>query len=281
MERITQTVKDILANLTSLPTDWRDKTADAVIAYIDALPENRDYSRADLQALLDLDFELAMTVFRLFLEKSKDELNVEMKAALGESGGIGRKAYERDRERYLDTLDSLLLRQAMAATVNAGYTWRDILVERLKGGRGSAIKGQARGRALEDFTDSILAEVFGQGNYDKRCNFVGRSGQKKEKADFAIPNKEDPRLLIEVKAYGATGSKQTDVLGDVSRIIEEKRPDVAFLLVTDGATWRARTSDLKKLVAYQNQGYIYRIYTKMMGAELRADLEGFKEEQGL
>lgn len=90
-----------------------------------------------------------------------------------------------------------------------------------------------------------------------------------------------PHVLIEVKAYGATGSKQTDVLGDIRRIIEQKRPDVWFLLVTDGVTWKSRASDFAKLVQHQNDGDIYRIYTKSMRQELRDDLAALKQEQGI
>ena len=155
------------------------------------------------------------------------------------------------------------------------------MLERLKGGRGSAIKGQRRGRALEEFTEDIVKSVFGTDGYDRGCSFVGRSGHSTEKADFAIPIKSDPRILIEVKAYGATGSKQTDVLGDVGRIMEQKRPDAIFMLVTDGKTWEQRTSDLGKLVKYQNVGIIYRIYTKQMASDLASDLAQIRAEMGL
>ncbi len=63
--------------------------------------------------------------------------------------------------------------------------------------------------------------------------------------------------------------------------IEQKRPDAILILVTDGTTWKSRSSDLKKLVGFQNQGYIYRIYTKLMEAELRTDLRNFRTEQRL
>lgn len=281
MERQTQSLQELLGKLSALPTDWRDETADRIIAYLNGMTERRVYSHADLKLLLDQDFETALTVFRLFLEKSKDEFTGELKAILREIGGASRKAYESRKDRFVALLDHLFIREAISSTVNTGYTWKDILQERLKTGRGSAIKGQVRGRALEDFTEEIVGEVFGQGHYDRRCSFVGMSGQSTEKADFAIPSKEDPRLLIEVKAYGATGSKQTDVLGDIRRIIQQKRPDAVFLLVSDGITWRSRSSDLKKLVELQNQGYIYRIYTKLMKAELLADLESFRKEQKL
>ena len=51
------------------------------------------------------------------------------------------------------------------------------------------------------------------------CQFIGATGKSSEKADFAIPNAFDAQILIEVKAFNATGSKQTDVLGDILRIV--------------------------------------------------------------
>jgi len=71
------------------------------------------------------------------------------------------------------------------------------------------------------------------------------------------------------------------VLGDITRIVNEKRDDTQFLLVTDGITWRDRTSDLNKLVTLQNQGKIARIYTQSMADQLEADLRQLKDEHGL
>ncbi len=169
----------------------------------------------------------------------------------------------------------------MKPGINTPVTWSDILTERLKGGRGSAIKGQRRGRHLEDFVEKIIIDVFGKDSYDVRCQFLGATSTSFEKADFAIQSKDDPAILIEVKAYGATGSKQTDVLGDITRIVNEKRYDTHFLLVTDGITWKDRISDLRKLIELQNQGKITRIYTQSMADQLRADLVQLKQEHGL
>ncbi|HXQ22826.1 MAG TPA: DpnII family type II restriction endonuclease, partial [Candidatus Acidoferrales bacterium] len=138
----------------------------------------------------------------------------------------------------------------------------------------------ARGRFLEDFTEKIVRAVFGDA-YDTRCRFVGASGTSTEKTDFAIPSKRDACILIEVKAYGATGSKQTDILGDIRRIVEEKRHDTHLLLVTDGTTWKARVNDLRKLVEMQNKGLIARIYTHSMEEALQHDLRQLRRDHGL
>jgi hypothetical protein len=102
-----------------------------------------------------------------------------------------------------------------------------VLVERLRSGRGSAISGQRRGRGAEDFAEAIVRKVFGD-DFQVRCTFKGPRGHD-AKCDFAIPSKSEARILIESKGYGATGSKMTDILGDIRAIIAAKRPDTAFL----------------------------------------------------
>lgn len=160
--------------------------------------------------------------------------------------------------------------------MSQNYTWKEIIQERLKMGRGSAIKGQTRGKNLEDFVEILVQQVYDE--FEIRKSFLGASGLSTAKADFCIPSTENPSIVIEIKAYGATGSKQSDVIGDVRKIIDEKRSDTYFFLVTDGITWTARMKDFERLIEYQNLGDIYRIYTQQMRQELLADLQQIKKE---
>jgi len=153
-----------------------------------------------------------------------------------------------------------------------------ILKERLRSGRGSAIQGQQRGRGLEDFAEEVIKEVFGS-SFAPRCTFQGPRGPAK--CDFAIPDKTQPWILIESKGYGATGSKMSDIIGDLDAIIAAKRPDTSLLFVTDGLTWKARANDLRKIIERQNDGRITRIYTKQMRDQFKEDLETLKSEHGL
>lgn len=84
--------------------------------------------------------------------------------------------------------------------------------------------------------------------------------------------------MLESKGYGATGSKMTDIIGDLDAIIAAKRHDCPFLFVTDGLTWKSRLSDLRKIVHRQNQGKITKIYTMEMGDQLLEDLATLKAE---
>lgn len=276
-----QSLEDLMASLSSLDTDWKDDFAHRVMNAYQYLSEGSDDRMVQLEKLFDTDFDVALTIVRLFLEKSKDEMINEWRERCADFD-LNKSCYFKNKRSFLSQFDHFMLRKVIVDMSERTYTWQDILTERLKAGRGSAIKGQARGRNLEDFVETIVKRVFGSA-YDARCSFVGRSGGGKEKADFAIPSKTNPQVLIEVKAYGATGSKQTDVLGDVTRILEEKRRDTLFLLVTDGITWKDRANDLRKLINIQNKdgGDIYRIYTKSMVTELESDLEQIKAEKGL
>lgn len=280
MERHRQTSDEIISKLSSIQSEWKDDLAKSVMDLLDGIEEKSTYEASDLRKILEQDFEAGLTLVRLFLDLSKDELTGSLRETL-RGKGIGIQSFQSDPEAFLQGLADLGALERLRQVVGTPVTWRDILVERLKTGRGSAIKAQKRGKFLEDKTEEIVREVFGIGNYDLRCRFVGSTGQSDEKADFAIPSKEDARILIEVKAYGATGSKQTDILGDMGRIVQKKRHDTTLLFVTDGTTWKARTSDLRKLIELQNQGLIARIYTSQMFPELREDLLRLRAEHGL
>jgi hypothetical protein len=188
-------------------------------------------------------------------------------------------SYRADSAAFIEDLLSTGLLEAMAEEANRKRHWSDVLVERLRSGRGSAIAGQKRGRSVEDFAEAIVTKVFGT-EFQTRCTFAGPRGQK-AKCDFAIPSKSAARILIESKGYGATGSKMTDILGDIRTIVAAKRPDTAFLFFTDGITWKERDSDLRQIVEFQNNGDITRIYTFAMADQFEADLRQLKVEYKL
>lgn len=284
MKRYRQTFEEIEASLSRIESSWMDAHAGEVITALKKLPAKKKYGACDIISLLDADFKIGFTVIRLFMDQSKDEFVPNLTAALGDEGvkyGSRVKCYRACKEQYVETLIGMGLAEKMTESVNRPLHWHDTITERLKGGRGSATKGQARGRDMENFVEGIVRSVFSPEQVAIRCRFTGSTGLSTEKADFAVPSASDPAILIEVKAYGATGSKQTDVLGDIARIVEQKRHDTVFILVTDGVTWKQRSNDLRKLVALQNEGKIMRIYTKSMAQELRDDLETLRSENEL
>jgi hypothetical protein len=269
-----QTLDEILVSLTELEAAWEDTTSSRVIERLRHMERKAAYSSDDLHALLNENVEDAKLIFRLFLGLSKDEFETALREHL--PGGTGAKAYVQAPDRYIEVLISLGALAAMAELVNTPLTWTDLLVERLRAGRGRAIRGQVRGRSLEDFVERMVQGCFN--TFDSRCSFIGRDGRLEAKADFAIPSKHSPRIIVEAKGYAATGSKQTDVIGDLRAIANAKRHDTVLVFFTDGLTWRQRQSDLKKVVAMQNEGLVTRIYTRAMSGQFIADLKVWKAE---
>lgn len=277
MKRVRQTFEKLSESLTNLEVDWmEDPHAGAVIKAFKDLPDGRKITRKDVVKLLESDFRVGSTALRLFLDLSKDEFTRIMVELFKDSGGSGVTNFRSDPDEYVKKLDEIQVRERMSAEINRPPNWSDRLVGLFQGGWGSAVKGQLRGRMLEDFTEGILKKVFEPEQIITRCQFLGANGLSSEKADFAIPSTDDAHILIEVKAFNATGSKQTDVLGDIYRIVEQKRDDTAFILVTDGISWKARSSDLRKIIDLQNLGKIRKIYTMAMADEMEADLRSLK-----
>jgi hypothetical protein len=276
MQILDQSLEDILGSLSPLDVEWMDDVAASAIAKISAIAPKESYAREDIVALLGDDVAEGLLCARLFLALSKDSMEAELRRELGD-GGIGAKRYKADREAFLDALERLGLADKMAEAINYQPIWSDILQERLRSGRGSAIQGQRRGRGLEDFAEAIVEEVFGKGGYETRCTFTGADGRP-AKCDLAIPDRHRPTIIIEVKAYAATGSKMTDIIGDLDAIISAKRHDSRLMFVTDGMTWKARQSDLRKIIKRQNEGTIARIYTKNMRDQFLADLTALKQQ---
>jgi DpnII restriction endonuclease len=278
MEVVTQKLDDILASLRSLAVDWRDDVAHRVIARIQRWPAKQAYGPDDILALLEENFDDALLICRLFLGLSKDQFVAVLKDRLGKGGGRLLR-FRNDPQGYVEALIDLGLLDAMAAETSRTPHWSDVLVERLRSGRGSAISGQKRGRDVENFAEGIIRRVFGD-QFDTRCLFVGAYG-KTAKCDFAIPGREHPHIIIESKGYAATGSKMSDVIGDIEAILDAKRHDMTFLFFTDGLTWKQRKSDLAKIVRRQNNGGIRRIYTYAFADQFESDLKQLKGEYKL
>lgn len=277
MHIVEQKLEEITAALTTLEAPWQDEHAARVMALVQSIPAKKAFSDEDAGKLFDENFDAAFTAAYLFLGISKDEFQDRLAQVLPGPNGVTR--FKKDRAGFLAALGKLDLPAAMTTAMNFEPTWSDILIERLRSGRGKAIKGQKRGRGLEDFTESLVREVFSD-KFEPRCQFTGVGG-KTAKCDFAIPDRHKPVILIEAKGYGATGSKMTDVYGDVDKIVQAKRPDVALILITDGITWMRRLNDLRNLIRMQNQGNILRIYTTKMAAQFQDDLRQLKKEYGL
>ena len=68
------------------------------------------------------------------------------------------------------------------------------------------------------------------------------------------------------------------MIGDFEKIIKAKRHDTVLLFFTDGTAWNQRPSDLAKIIKFQNEGFIARIYTFATGDQFEQDLRTLKAE---
>lgn len=275
MKRTQQTTGEILASLRPLETNWQDEVALKVIEYFQKLPVKASYTAADIQQILDDDFIDGLLICRLFLGLSKDQFSPLLTKQLGE-GGSGIVRYQNDTTAFIEALDNLGVAEKMTEYVNRKVHWADVLIERLRAGRGSAISRMKHGRDIENFVEIIVRNVFGSACH-LRCSFTGLDG-KPAKCDFAVPGKDQPKIIIQAKGFATTESKVTDVIGDFEKIIKAKRHDTVLLFFTDGTAWNQRPSDLAKIIKFQNEGFIARIYTFAMGDQFEQDLRTLKAE---
>jgi len=95
---------------------------------------------------------------------------------------------------------------------------------------------------------SILDIPFETGDLDKLAAF---EQAKKRTMDFIIPNKEDPKLIVECSFLVTTSSGQGDKSKteiSVRDLLKEHYPTSRFIGFVDGIGWYVRKNDLERMV---------------------------------
>lgn len=259
------TLEELLGQLKRIPAKWLDDDGRKVLESITSVVERIDDSTLDQDLIktILLEDSYALDVFRLFLDMSQDIFANEMSARniRGDFTSIRSKC-KKDSEKIAEALVDLGLADAIEAHRSHRWTLQDVLWDRYGHMRGRAMTAQKRGATLEDAVESILNELKDEMDitFDRGGNFISRSG-KQAKADFTIPSRDVPHIIIEAKGYEATGSKLTDVLGDILKVLRVKDKDTHYFFVTDGIGWYRRLSDLRKIVEHHQSGNIEMIYT--------------------
>ena len=271
------TLESILNSLCELPADGMDETAHALLDQV------RDSVRA-LRALrhkpTNEDFEAALArnpmfldVCRLLLGKGQEPAAHILCDQLGgkrRTWSYLRSLASQDPALMARVLVGIGLPDVVEEQIHRKWQLEDVLIERYMMSRGRAMAGQKRGRALEDDVEKVLKQIGVP--FESRVTFVGQKGIS-AKCDFAVPDRNDAKIVIESKGFEATGSKLTDFLGDVLKIGQAKRYHMYVFVVTDGRGWHNRQSDLKRLVQYQNDGLIDMIYTRCTLSQLATDVK--------
>lgn len=268
-------LQSLLGELAELQSDWLDETGAKVIAHIGTvIPKLRAFAAAptaDEMAAMLKDERAFLDVCRLFMGVSQEIAAHQISAHLPPPApswtGLRRLA-RRDPHTLAHALVSLGLPAKIYADVHKPWTTEEVLTDRYKMSRGRATAGQARGRSLEVKVEEILRNVV---PFDSRVTFTGRRGIT-AKCDIAIPTRDHPKIVIEAKGFEATGSKLTDFLGDIRKIIDAKESRTYFFVVTDGRGWMHRTSDLQHVINHQHLKDIDMIYTSARLAQLAQDV---------
>jgi hypothetical protein len=261
----------MLSELEHIAASWEDDTSKRVVALVHtAVAIIRAKKDAPLlgtiEDLIRKDPEY-LDALRLFIGESQDVIAHRLGAELGARGSYAkvRKALAADPKAGAKALEALGLLDIIREHLGRSWSVEGVLVDRYKQSRGRAIAGQARGRVLEDAVAEVLTRIGVQ--FQMRCTFTGKNDIT-AKCDFAIPSEAQPKIVIEVKGFEATGSKQTDVLGDIEKIELARTRHMYFFVVTDGRGWFNRESDLRKIVEKQRSGAIDNVYTRKRLAEL-------------
>ncbi len=108
----------------------------------------------------------------------------------------------------------------------------------------------------ETVIENILDEMeigFDKGDLGE---LISNAPDKKRTMDFIIPNKINPKIIIECSYLVTTSSGQGDKSKteiSIDSLIKEHYPDTHFLGFVDGIGWYVRKNDLKRMVtAYED-----------------------------
>lgn len=265
----------LLGEFVELQSDWLDQKATQVVAHIaTVLPNLRARpaapTAADLAALLEETADF-LDVCRLFIGVSQETAAHQISAHLPPPprSWTALRRLARDAPSTLaDALVEIGLPAVIFTDMHKQWTTEDVLTDRYRMSRGRATAGQARGRSLEVKVEEVLRPLV---PFEPRVTFTGRKGVT-AKCDIAIPTRNHPKIVIEAKGFEATGSKLTDFLGDIRKIIDAKESRTYFFVVTDGCGWLHRSSDLQHVVDHQHTKDIDMIYTSARLTQLAHDV---------
>jgi len=142
MQRHKQSKNELISKLGAVVTDWKDEFSETFVSYLANFTVATTVMPDDLKNLLEKNFDAGITLFRLVLELSKDEFTEILKALFYDSvSGHGKKTFNKNPDQYVKRLVEFGLLESLNRLMSRNYTWKEVVQERLKMGRGSAIKG--------------------------------------------------------------------------------------------------------------------------------------------
>ena len=116
MQRIRQSLDDILDNLSELPSVWKDELAERIIKVLHLIPTDRTVNSSDIRHLLDGDFDASLHAFRLFLDCSKDELENQLRTLFPDRIRPTKNGFKKDPESFVGLFEETGILEKIEAT---------------------------------------------------------------------------------------------------------------------------------------------------------------------
>lgn len=159
------TISDLISQIERIPSDWRNGLSDEVVRSIEKICkyfEENGINEKSLEHILNTE-KYALDVVRLMLELSQDEFLNELlyfaKIPIGRSFASARNNSKKFSKKIAKILIHRLNIDKLESDFHKNWNYCEILTERYKYTRGRAIKGQKRGRVLEDEVEELLKEI--------------------------------------------------------------------------------------------------------------------------
>lgn len=124
----------------------------------------------------------------------------------------------------------------------------DTLIRYKEKGSYSASKGKNPETLIEQILDELKI-TFKKGDLQE---LITNAQNEKRTMDFIIPNKENPRVIIECSFLVTTSSGQGDKSKteiNIDSLIKTHYPNADFIGFIDGIGWYVRKGDLKRMVS--------------------------------
>lgn len=128
----------------------------------------------------------------------------------------------------------------------------DTLIRYKEKGSYSGMKRNNPETVIEEILNSLKI-TFETGDLKE---LIDNAPDSKRTMDFIIPNKKDPKIIIECSFLATTSSGQGDKSKteiSIDSLIKEHYPNAKFIGFIDGIGWYVRKGDLKRMVtAYED-----------------------------
>jgi hypothetical protein len=116
-------------------------------------------------------------------------------------------------------------------------------------------KGSYSGKA-DNNPESLLKNIFKEHNIEFEVGdlteLLKNESVSKRTMDFIVPDKKDPKIIIESSFLVTTSSGQGDkskTEGNINKLIKKYYPKAKFIGFVDGIGWYVRKGDLKRMVS--------------------------------